>query len=661
MGDWTDLLPRADPGTIPNAIADLNQSQAQTGQINAQTQLIGQQVQVAQAKAAQDQQYQTDVATFLQKPSPADYQALAAKYPDKAKALADGYAATDEAKRTSDLGWFGNVYSALDKSVDDKGVVNKDNLGVAVSQLQARRDADFAAGKDTSVDDEWIQAAKKGDIASINYLKGALLPQIAAAGGIDKFAQNYGAVGDNDYTLGNRRYDGASNRVIAEAPYAPKTGKYIDPDTGEEVTYEYTPGQGGGDSNVAAPTGNLVGRMLPITLKSEGGGSLTNPATSPKGAKGPMQVMPTTGRDPGYGIKASDGTNADDARVGREYLGKMLDTYKDPAKAWAAYNAGPGRLDAAMDKAKADGKPAAWLSYMPTETRKYVTKNMSLLNQGNGAAPVPSTDGLPQGARVLSRGASKGSTGAGGTDAVLDDDTTNMMADQYLAGDPSVLTNLGRGKQGAANVVKLRQTIAKRAQEQGMSGRDIAATMIQFKGDAAAARTVGTRSANADLAVTEAQNLIPLALSASAALPRSSFLPFSRAEALYRNNTNDPTYRQFVASNNALVNVYARAISPTGQPHQGDKQHAREVLDTAYDDASYKAAVGQLDKEMQAAKASPNTVRNDLYGNVGTRPGSGAAGSSSTNPVPINSRQQLQSLPSGTWIRTPDGRTGRKK
>jgi len=97
-------------------------------------------------------------------------------------------------------------------------------------------------------------------------------------------------------------------------------------------------------------------------------------AVSPKGARGLMQVMPSTARDPGFGIRASNGTQADDVRVGREYRAAMQKRYDgDPAKMWAAYNAGPGRVDAALS---AGGD---WLSRLPAETRNYVARNLRAL------------------------------------------------------------------------------------------------------------------------------------------------------------------------------------------------------------------------------------------------------------------------------------------
>lgn len=107
-----------------------------------------------------------------------------------------------------------------------------------------------------------------------------------------------------------------------------------------------------------------------VTIQSESGG---NPnAVSPKGARGLMQVMPGTARDPGFGITPSNGTAADDVRVGREYLQAMYSRYGgNLAKMWAAYNWGPGNLDSALERHGEN-----WLANAPAETRNYVARNL---------------------------------------------------------------------------------------------------------------------------------------------------------------------------------------------------------------------------------------------------------------------------------------------
>jgi soluble lytic murein transglycosylase len=109
------------------------------------------------------------------------------------------------------------------------------------------------------------------------------------------------------------------------------------------------------------------------------------PVTSAKGAKYAMQVMPDTAKNPGFGIRpAADDSPAEYNRVGREYLGKLVEKYGNIAQAMAAYNAGPGAVDAAIKD-----KGTAWLGSMPKETQDYVAKGMQQFGAGQGAPQIP--------------------------------------------------------------------------------------------------------------------------------------------------------------------------------------------------------------------------------------------------------------------------------
>lgn len=126
-------------------------------------------------------------------------------------------------------------------------------------------------------------------------------------------------------------------------------------------------------------------RMVDITRSTESGGRRFaadgSVLTSSAGARGEMQVMPETARDPGYGVRPSNGTLDDDARVGRELLAAYTDHFGgDPAKGWAAYNGGVGRVERQIAR-----YGDAWLEHMPAETQAYVAKNMKALG---GDAPV---------------------------------------------------------------------------------------------------------------------------------------------------------------------------------------------------------------------------------------------------------------------------------
>jgi len=86
-----------------------------------------------------------------------------------------------------------------------------------------------------------------------------------------------------------------------------------------------------------------------------------------------MQVMPATARNPGFGIAPAQSDSPQEFnRVGQAYLGVLHRRYGgDPAKMWAAYNAGPGRLDRAL-QAHGDN----WFHAMPAETQNYVRTNL---------------------------------------------------------------------------------------------------------------------------------------------------------------------------------------------------------------------------------------------------------------------------------------------
>jgi hypothetical protein len=156
--------------------------------------------------------------------------------------------------------------------------------------------------------------------------------------------------------------------------------------------------------------------------------------------------------------------------------------------------------------------------------------------------------------------------------------------------------------------------------ENGWSGKDIAAKNAEFIGMTSGQRTLGTRTANIEMAGTEFANMLPLAREASALVPRSGFLPFGKANVMFDEQTNDPALRQFAAANNSLVNVYARAISPSGQPTISDKDHAREMLSTAFDQKSYNATLDQLEREISAARKSPGQVRESMNRAITGRP-----------------------------------------
>lgn len=188
-------------------------------------------------------------------------------------------------------------------------------------------------------------------------------------------------------TAGSKRFD-SSGRVIAEVPFAPNEEDWALYDSADGPQWIRKPsaamfGPGApqpspqqppaGNGTAAAPSGGfgiaetdnyvrtimgnagqidpnappavIVEQLLPHVIKQESNG---NPnAVSPKGAQGLMQVMPTTGKDPGFGVSPLQNNSPEEnVRFGRDYLTAMVKRYPGrPDLALAAYNAGPGVAD----------------------------------------------------------------------------------------------------------------------------------------------------------------------------------------------------------------------------------------------------------------------------------------------------------------------------
>ena len=129
-----------------------------------------------------------------------------------------------------------------------------------------------------------------------------------------------------------------------------------------------------------APTTNFAALAAAVE-QVESGGRVD--AVSPKGALGPMQTMPETLRNPGFGIApARDNSPEEMRRVGQEYLAAMLNKYNgNLSYALAAYNWGPTNVDNWISQGADPNK-------LPQETREYIPKVMAAMGQTPAAQPV---------------------------------------------------------------------------------------------------------------------------------------------------------------------------------------------------------------------------------------------------------------------------------
>lgn len=124
-----------------------------------------------------------------------------------------------------------------------------------------------------------------------------------------------------------------------------------------------------------------------VILAESGGRLILNgaPITSSAGAMGLMQIMPETWAElrVRYGLGTDPYDPHNNILAGTAYLHELYQRYGYPGL-FAAYNAGPGRLDANMSS----GKP------LPNETLNYLA-TLGLLHSARSSRSVePGSDGL---------------------------------------------------------------------------------------------------------------------------------------------------------------------------------------------------------------------------------------------------------------------------
>ena len=136
------------------------------------------------------------------------------------------------------------------------------------------------------------------------------------------------------------------------------------------------------ETGTPAPTNKQIQTLLTNTATQQGidpelfrrvaavESSFNPNAVSPKGARGVMQIMPATAAGM-LGLPADSPEVAamlanpvTNIALGAQYFAQMLQRFKDPALALAAYNAGPTRLQRALDSG----------AQLPKETEDYVQK-----------------------------------------------------------------------------------------------------------------------------------------------------------------------------------------------------------------------------------------------------------------------------------------------
>ena len=206
---------------------------------------------------------------------------------------------------------------------------------------------------------------------------------------------------------------------------------------------------------------------------------------------------------------------------------------------------------------------------------------------------------------------------------ILSPESLDLAANMYI--NTGTLPPLGIGK-GAANVKS--QIMNRAAQltmgEGGPNAADAAKGIIQNKvelaGTTAGQRTLGTTLANITTAATEASKMIPITQTYIAKVNPSDYPTVNAVGNYVAAKTGDPNIVGLATSLNSLVNAYARAINPKGAATVSDKNHAREIINTAMSSGQLNEALSVMQQEMNAAMAAPAEVKASMRGNKPAAP-----------------------------------------
>jgi hypothetical protein len=168
---------------------------------------------------------------------------------------------------------------------------------------------------------------------------------------------------------------------------------------------------------------------------------------------------------------------------------------------------------------------------------------------------------------------------------------------------PPRFAQSGAGKKMMPDILNVVPTIGKG------DSKEMLANQVDLTGQKSEARAVGTRAAAVEMAAGEAREMMPILQRTSENFQRTGYQPINKVFKAYQDNTGSVESRQFGAALNSFVNVYARAVSPSGVPTVSDKDHAREILSTADSHEQLMGLLKVLDQEMVAAQNAPKRVR----------------------------------------------------
>jgi len=159
---------------------------------------------------------------------------------------------------------------------------------------------------------------------------------------------------------------------------------------------------------------------------------------------------------------------------------------------------------------------------------------------------------------------------------------------------------------------------------------------VSAAGATAAERSLATQTAKMSTAANEAGKMVDVVRNLSDKVSRTEYPTINSIVNAVDKGTGGKEIVQLNTSINALVNSYARAISPTGQPTVSDKNHAREIINSAYSKGQIGAILDVMQQEMDIARHAAGTASSELKSMRETQRGRPPGGSKPTPAAPTS-------------------------
>jgi hypothetical protein len=178
------------------------------------------------------------------------------------------------------------------------------------------------------------------------------------------------------------------------------------------------------------------------------------------------------------------------------------------------------------------------------------------------------------------------------------DDALMGRVEQKLAGNPTAASGL---RAGTPSEARFRELLSQTMKERNITAQELNKAAQQYGGQAAAERSLDTRTVALESVIRKTAATLPLAEQASAKVGRMPVLSLAQAQQMIETQMGDPALKEFVGINLQLSELWARAQKgPTGVLDVGLQQQAFQFLATAQSQGSYKAALGTIARGIQA-------------------------------------------------------------